>query len=195
MSEQCVGYRPTPTHQQHQPPQHQFSSVPLAVPAWHSCFHQLPTCLYHIYVSQLQRLEEFGIDWTTPPHPTPTPFQYITTLPQRPHSTFLLSKGYPSAPEPNSSHVLRERSAELGFASPEKAPASPKGPKNATNYWESDAEGLLLTPDRYCWGSELTPPDTLGDGGRHCLEPALLHHVSLWCDTRPLPLSHGGNIL
>lgn len=71
----------------------------------------------HIRLSATENLA------STQTHPTPS--KYITTLPQRPHSTLLLSKGYPSAPEPNSSRVSRERSARLHGASPEKAPASP----------------------------------------------------------------------
>lgn len=75
-------------------------------------------------------------------------------------------------------------------------PPSPHKAKNATNYWGSDAEGFLLTPDRSWWGSEMTLPDTLGDGGgAYCLEPALLHHVLLLSDIRPLPLWQRGNAL
>lgn len=120
---------------------------------------------------------------STQTHPTPS--QYITTLPQRPHSTLLLSKGYPSAPEPNSSRVLRERSARLHGASPEKAPASPHTAKKMLQNIEgAAAEGFLLTPDRYCRGSELRLPDSLGDGGgQYYSEGAVLHHVLLLWDT------------
>lgn len=147
----------------------------LNVPAWHPCFHQLPACLHHIYVSQLQRI------WHRLKH-SPL-LQYITTLPQRPHSTLLLSKGYPSALEPNSSHVLQERSARLLCASPEKAPTSPNRAKNATNYWGSRRWRLSFNPWQVCFRIWIETSWHLGWRGREILKRAMLHHVLLLCDT------------
>lgn len=129
--------------------------------------------ILHIRLSATETWGEFGIDWTPAPvsihnHPTKATLHppLVERIPICPGAKF----------QPCFERV----------ASPEKAPASPAGPKNATNYWE---KALLLTPDRYCWGSELTLPDTLGDGGgTYCLEPPLLHHVSLLCNIGQLPL-------
>lgn len=131
------------------------------------------------------------------------PLQYITTLPQRQHSTLLFSKGYPSAPEPNSSHVLQERSARLLCASPEKAPTSPHRAKKCYKLLrEPDAEGFLLTPDRYRSGFELRLPDTLGDGGGkyYCFETCCVAScfAIMWYwifIRRSLPLWQRGDIL
>lgn len=66
----------------------------------------------HIHLSSTKRWLEFGTDSEAalsllPPSTHNTPSHIAT------HSTLLLSKGYPSAPEPNSSHVFWERNARL----------------------------------------------------------------------------------
>lgn len=141
MSVQCLGHHPTPTHQ-HQFNPHSISSA--HCPYLTFVFSPAP-CMFTSHIGTSLSYRDLRRAWhrlkSSPP-------QYITTLPQRPHSTLLLSKGYPSALEPNSSHVLRERSTELHGASPEKAPRlpPPTGPKNATNYWGSLRWRLSFNP-------------------------------------------------
>lgn len=125
------------------PPHLGFSSAQHAISGWESCFHQLPTCLHHIYISHPVRVwHRLKSNTPTPPHhPLPPPsFNTQHSLPQRTHSILLPWKGYPSAPQPNSSHDFWERSTRLSSPWPPKmARASPNsgGGKNATNYWGS----------------------------------------------------------
>lgn len=90
---------------------------------------------------------ELGKVWHWLKHPLLPSTHNIRT-----HSTLFLSKGYPSAPEPNSSHVFWKRSTRLYCASPEKALAFPHRPRKMLQMIEgADNEGFLLTPDRYWW--------------------------------------------
>lgn len=68
----------------------------------------------HIHLSSAERWLEFGTDSeAAPPPPHLLPSTHNTPSHIETHSTLLLSKGYPSAPEPNSSHVFWECNARL----------------------------------------------------------------------------------
>lgn len=118
---------------------------------------------------------------------TTSSLQHIHSLPQRTHSTLLLSKGYPSAPEPNSSHVFWERSAQLLCASLRRPRPPLTRAENATNYWGSRQWSLSFNPwqvllgyyqdvngrDRAVWHSR----DCEGFRSAHLHERALLHQL------------------
>lgn len=188
MSEQCLGYRPTPhpTHQ-HQFNPHSTSSaqcLSLSLLDIH-VFISSPR-VYITYTSLGYR--DLSRVWHRLKHPpTPPTTPSIHNNPPT-KATFHppLVERIPICPgakfQPCFARAERRASWCLPRVGPHLSP--PIGPKNATNYWGSNAEGFLLTPDRYCWGSELTLPDTLGDGGgTYCLERAWLYHILLLCDT------------
>jgi len=82
---------------------------------------------------------------------TTSSLQRIHSLPQT-HSTLYSSKGYPSAPEPNSS--MFSGNAVLGFCeAPLRRPRPPytRVEKCYKLLREQTFEVFLLTPDRYRW--------------------------------------------
>lgn len=126
-----------------QPPQHQFSAVPPTVPAWHSCFHQLSACLHHIYVSQLQRLEESLASTETPPFNTDNPPTKATFHPP-------LVERIPICPGAKFQPCFVRAERRASWCLPRDGlRLPPQVQKNATNYWGSNTESFLLTPDRY----------------------------------------------
>lgn len=137
----------------------------------------------HIRLSATETWGEFGIDPTT----TPTPLLPIHNNPPT-KATFHppLVERIPICPGAKFQRCFaraeRPAASCLPWEDPHTPPPFPQGQKMLQMIEGANAESFLLTPDRYCSGSELRLPDTLGDGGdKYCSELPLLHHVLLLC--------------
>lgn len=131
----------------------------LDVPAWHPCFHQLPACLHHIYVSQLQRI------WHRLKHSPPSPIHNNPPTKATFHPP--LVERIPICPGAKFQPCFARAERPVALCLPWEGPhLPPQGQKMLQIIEGADAEGFLLTPDRYSSGFELRLPDTLGDGGR-----------------------------